>query len=125
VTVGRFTSARNLAARLILKNGEKSTHVRVVDTPGAQAWRQGSSAETRTVVDAAWFEFDQDRINGDLIRTGDREVFIPATALGTVVPDQTTDYMVRVDGSRWQVISVGTIQPNEDLVLHILQVRQT
>ena len=125
MTVGRFTSARALAERLILKNGEKSTHVRVVDTAGAQAWRQSGSSETSTVVDAAWFEFDQDRINEDLIRTGDREVFVPATALGTVVPNPTSDYFVRVDGSRWQVISVRTIQPNEDLVLHVIQVRQT
>ena len=125
MTVGRFTSARALSARLILKNGEKSTHVRVVDAAGAQPWRRSASPDTSTVVDAAWFEFEQDRINDDLIRTGDREVFIPATALGTVVPDQTTDYMIRVDLSRWQVISVRTVQPNEDLVLHILQVRQT
>ena len=125
MTVGRFDSARALAARLILKNGEKSTLVRVEDTPGVQPWRQSGSDDTSTVVDAAWFLFDQDRINDDLIRTGDREVFIPATALGTVVPDQTTDYVVRVDGSRWQVIGVRTIQPNEDLILHVLQVRQT
>ncbi len=125
MTVGRFSSARALAARLILKNGEKSTLVRVEDTAGVQPWRQSGSDDTSFVVDAAWFLFDQERINEDLIRTGDREVFIPATALGTVVPDQTTDYVVRVDGSRWQVIGVRTIQPNEDLILHVLQVRQT
>lgn len=125
MTVGRFTSARNLAARLILKNGEKSTHVRVSKTKSlTQPWRHSGVSEERTTVDAAWFEFDTDRIDEDLVRTGDREVLVPATAL-PVVPDSTTDYMERIDGTRWQVISNRTIQPNEDLILHTMQVRQT
>jgi hypothetical protein len=78
-----------------------------------------------TVVNAAWFEFDQSRVDGDLIRGGDREVFIPAVDLEPVVPSPTTDVMVRVDGSRWQIMGpVRTIQPNEELILFQIQARQ-
>lgn len=125
MAVGRFTSAQALAVRLIAKNGEQSTHVRVVETAsGSQPWRETASSETRTTVDAAWFEFDLERLNTDLIQVGDREVYVPATELGSVVPDATTDYMERIDGTRWQVIRNRTIQPNEDLILHVMQVRR-
>lgn len=130
MAVGRFTNARSLAARLIAKNGERSTHVRVIDAPTAgKPWRSSGSTKTETVVNAAWFEYDQRRIDGDLIRSGDREVYIPATdfesaGLSPASPNPTTDVMVRIDGSRWQIIGpVRTIQPNEEQIMFQVQAR--
>ena len=125
MAVGRFNSARSLASRLITKNGERSTHVRVSDSPtGGKPWRSSGSAQASTTINAAWFEYDQFRIDGDLIRSGDREVFVPAVDLDPLVPDPTTDVIVRVDGSRWQILGpVRTIQPNEDLIMFQIQVR--
>lgn len=126
MALGRFTSARALASRLITRSGERSTHVRVTDSPvGGKPWRSAGATKVETVVNAAWFEFDQSRVDGDLIRGGDREVFIPAVDLEPVVPSPTTDVMVRVDGSRWQIMGpVRTIQPNEELILFQIQARQ-
>lgn len=126
MAIGRFTSARALAKRLIAKNGERSTHVRVTDSPTpGKPWRSLGSTRVKTVVDAAWFEFDRGRVDGDLIRSGDREVFVPATDLEPVIPDPTTDVMVRRDGTRWQIVGpVRTIQPNEELILFQIQARQ-
>ena len=125
MAVGRFTSARSLASRLITRNGEKSTHVRVADSPtGGKPWRSAGSTKTSTTVNAAWFEYDQNRIDGDLIRSGDRQVFIPAVDLEPVIPDPTTDVIVRLDGQRWQIIGpVRTTQPNEELIMFEIQVR--
>lgn len=126
MAVGRFNSARSLASRLISKSGERSTHVRVTDSPTpGKPWRSSGATRVETVVDAAWFEFESRRVDGDLIRAGDREVFVPATDLDPVIPDPTTDVMVRRDGTRWQIVGpVRTIQPNEELILFQIQARQ-
>lgn len=125
MAVGRFARAQSLAGRLIAKNGERSTLVRVTDgTPPVltKPWEPGAPTTTSYTVDAVWTEVSLRRVDGTLIKAGDEQVLIPAKGLA-VVPSPTTDLMVRINGSRWQIVKVDTIQPNEDLILHSLVCR--
>jgi len=125
VTVGRFARAQATAKRLIAKYGERSTHVRVTDAAppdSTKPWLPGTPTTTSTIVDAVWLDWDRGRVDGTVIREGDRKVLIPATELSSA-PDPTKDLMVRIDGSRWQVTLVNVLQPNEDSILYELNCR--
>lgn len=125
--MARFDNAIALAERLIKKNGEQSTLRRKVDgTPPdpTKPWKPGTPGFLDFPVSAVWLDFDARRIDGQLIKEGDQEVLIPASELGTALPDASTDHLVRVSGQEWEVIRVETLQPNEQLILHTLQVRK-
>lgn len=125
--MARFDRSIALAERLIKKNGEQSTLRRKVDgapVDPAKPWKPGTPTFTDFTVSSLWLDFDARRIDGQLIKEGDQQVFMPASELGTILPDASTDHVVRVSGQKWEVIRVETLQPNEQLIMHVLQVRK-
>ena len=126
MAVGRFASSQALATRLILKNGEKVSFVRVTDAVDPlQTNRVTGKSTSTTTVDAVFFDITLARIEGQLGKTRTATIWIPAEGLGTTGPDPTTDHVIRVDGSRWKFTGPGeTIQPNEDLIVHQLSARE-
>jgi len=126
MTVGRFSSAQALALRLIAKNGEKSSLVRVADgapADAAQPWKPGTPTKTTATVDAAWFDHDITRAFETLMKAGDQVALLPATSLSSD-PDPTKDLLVRVDLSRWTIVKVQPLAPNEDKILYTVLCRR-
>ena len=74
-------------------------------------------------MSAVWLDYDLSRIDGQTIKRGDQEVFIPGSDLPSA-PDASTDVLLRASGEQWSIVSVDTLSPNGQLVLFTLQARQ-
>ena len=128
--MARFDSAIALADRLIKKNGETSTlrrHVPGTPPDAAKPWIKGASTFTEFSVSAVWLEDDarfavgfRSRVEGALIKEGDRIVLIAAKGL-TITPDPATDHIVRDDGERWTISHTERLRPNNQTILFELR----
>ena len=117
-----FASLAALAVRLISKNGRDVTLVQSSQTPDnpAQPWRGTDGNDTETVVRAAITNYDEEQVDGDLIRRGDRQAWVAADS-GVAIEDY--DYLV--DGTvRWKIIDVNVIKPATVTVAYGLQLRR-
>lgn len=126
MAIGRFTRQIKLAKRLIEKNGEQSVLRRKADgTPPdpTKPWEPGTPTFTDFTVSAVWLDYAIGRIDGALVKVGDQRVLIPAADL-TIVPDPTTDQLIRVSGDQWEIIRVEPLQPNEERIFYAVQARQ-
>lgn len=123
--MARFDSQIKLAKRLIARNGETSTLRR--QTPGtpadpAKPWKPGAPSFADFKVSAVWLSFEVERVDGDLVQSGDQQVFIAASDLA-VAPDPTTDHLVRANGEKWTIVRSDQLVPNGQEILHVLQAR--
>lgn len=125
--MARFDNAVALALRLITKNGEVSTLRRKVDgaLPDAtKPWEPGTPTFTSFVSRCVWLDFKVDRIDGELVKVGDQQVFFPASTMA-VDPDPATDHVVRADGERWTIVGpVQVLKPNGQRILVQCHVRK-
>lgn len=124
--MAQFDNQIATAKRLIDKYGETSVHRRTVDGSPAdpsQPWNPGTPVSTDTSVSAVWLNYDQQRVDGQTIKTGDQEVLIPGSDLDAA-PDASTDVLIRASGEQWSIVSVEPLSPNGQLILYTVQVRQ-
>jgi len=125
MAVGRFSNQQATALRLIARNGEQaSLQVRVDGAPAdaAKPWEPAVPTVTSQTVDAVFLELAEKRIDNTLVQRGDMEVLVAWSGL-TVFPDANASQIVRVDGSIWEIVKVEPLQPNEDIILYSLIVR--
>ncbi len=124
--MAEFDNALTFSLRLITKKGETSTLRRKVDgTPvdAAKPWEPGTPTFDDTSVKAVWLNYDVNRVDGQLIQSQDQSVTVAAKDL-TVVPDPSTDVIVRADGQRWTIVDVRPLNPNGQTIIYELQVRK-
>lgn len=124
--MAQFDTAIATAKRLIEKFGETSTHRRHEDGSPPdpnQPWNPGTETEVDTPVSAVWLNYDQKRVDGQLIKIGDQEVLIPGSDL-SAAPDPETDLMLRASGEQWSIQSVDVLSPNGQRILYTLHCRQ-
>jgi hypothetical protein len=125
MAIGHFSEEIEIAQELIEENGEKSTIRRKTDAaPGdaTKPWRPAEPTFADTVVDAVWFQYDVSRVDGALIKSGDQEMWVVGDI--AIVPNPTTDHVIRVGGDKWEIVRVFPLQPNEDTVIYRVQVRK-
>jgi len=122
--MARFDTQIVTAKRLIDKNGETSTFRRTTLTASGDPWDVDTPTVTNTPVSAVWLDFDEQRIDGELIRIGDQEVLIPASDLPSINPNSNTDVLIRENGEQWAIVRTQTLAPNEQVILHQVQVRR-
>jgi hypothetical protein len=128
-----YANFRSLADRLISENGRSVTIVRRDQanfTNPAEPWGSSTEADTiSTVVTGVFLEYEKEDVDGDLVRRGDKRVFIAASD----VEDETTgtqnvkveDYDHVLDGTtRWKIISAKLIEPGPLRIMYDVQVRQ-
>ena len=118
-----YTSAINLANRLIVKKGETSTIVRSTDgTPpdSTKPWTPGTPMTASHSTPAAWLGSFSFRGEG-LAAEGREFVMIPAKNL-TITPDATTDQLIRASGEVWQIIEVRKLDVNGEVIFYELEV---
>lgn len=122
--MAQYDNAIALARRLLAKFGETSTVRR--QAPGtppdaSKPWEAGTATFTEYEVSAAWLFPEVERFDGSLVEAGDQIVYVEPFA---VTPSPSTDHVVRVSGERWTILSVRTLNPNGQVVLHTLHVRR-
>jgi hypothetical protein len=123
--VARFDSAIALADRLITRNGETATIRRPVDgTPpdADKPWEPGVSTNDDHETAAVFLDHETARSLGVLLKAGQQAVLVPASDLGTFVPDPSTDILLRASGTKWTIVKVTTLSPNGQLIMHTLTV---
>lgn len=105
-----YVRSRLTADNLIDKFGQSVTLRR----------REGSGAPLNFPTIAAVVEFAQNitHFHGELIKAGDRLVYISDGPLGGVTPDPTTDLLVLENGDVMTMVVVKTLQPAGIAVYH-------
>jgi hypothetical protein len=124
--VGYYDDEIATALELIAEFGETSTLRRTEpgDPPDTdQPWRTGAPTPADHSVSAVWLDWEVDRIDGELIKAGDQRVFVAASGM-TVTPSPTVDRILRASGEEWTIVTVRTLNPNGETILHELQVRK-
>ena len=109
------------ATRLLTRFGGPLQLVRVLPgayDPATDTLSGGS--ETSHTVTGAKFDYEQDDIDGTVIRKGDQRAYIAPTA---AVTPQTGDVLT-IDGEQWNVVASRPLKPASVIVLHDVQVRR-
>lgn len=122
--MARFDSAIALAKKLILKNGEAAILRRTTSTTPpdpTKPWKPGVGTSDFP-VSAVWLSAERSLVDGALIEAGSQVVLIPASDLGSTVPDASTDRILRASGQSWKIKEVKTLSPNGQLILHECEV---
>jgi hypothetical protein len=114
-----YTSAINLASRLIIKKGRTVTLRRFDETPGAQPWDPPTVVNDDHSIKAVFLgKMKQDR-DGTLIQSDEELVLVAAKDL-TIVP--TTDDVI-VDGSTiLKIATADDLKPGDENVMYTLGV---
>lgn len=125
--MARFDKAIALAERLIAKNGQDVT-LRGF-TAGAppdpnKPWEPGTNTPGDQTIKAVFIGYEQKYIDGETVRTGDQQVFMPAN------DNEGDPAFVEIEGlvlrgaEVWKIISAKPLNPNGQLIMFELQVRQ-
>lgn len=120
-----YDDMRALAKRLLSEKGETSFLVR--RTPGtppisSKPWEPGAPGTAQTGVSAAYFERSILR-RDTLVKNGESFVILAASDL-SVVPDPSTDELVRASGARYAIVEVHPLDPGGQAVIFELKVQK-
>ena len=119
-----YTSARNLAVRLIQKKGQPAVIRRYADPPPSdpdKPWRVDPATETTYDTVAVLLDFRPDQVEGYAFQRGDKLCYIPARDLPIVLLD--TD-IITVAGEDWAIVQPSRIYPGNEDVLYQVYVRR-
>lgn len=116
-----YTRPAATALRLLEKYGQHMTLT--TRTTGTYVPATGTSAVTEAgqTVTGAVFDYPAHKIDGTLIRVGDKQVIVAASGL-TVTPAPGMS-VTDVDGNVFEVITAEALNPAGTAVIHTLQVR--
>lgn len=121
--MARFDSAIALVKRLIEKNGETATIRRPVDgspPDASKPWEPGAATASDQTPSMVFLDQKAARDVGVLIKDREQAAFVPASDLGSFVPDASTDIVIRASGEKWSIVRVDTLSPNGQLIMHTL-----
>ena len=127
-----YVSLRNLAERLIEKNGRTLTLVRLDQgnpADPAKPWRESTDADEITFpVLGVFIEFEKEDFDGTLVRRGDKRVLVADQSVvdaSTASNLKIEDYDFIQDVSvRWKIMNVEAIEPGDLRIYYDLHVRQ-
>ena len=127
-----YTRMRATAERLIEANGRTMTFTKLGSTPAnpAEPWREDTGADdveiTALVLET---EFENEDIDGQLVRRGDKKMLVAASSIETNAPSgaDTTlaDYDELLDeGAPWKIMAVLPTRPGEPRIMYEVHVRK-
>ncbi len=123
--MGRYDAAIDTALRLLTANGEPSTLVRTLggepENPG-EPWKPGTAVVTNYPVHTAWLTESILR-RETIVKEGEVVAILAAKDLAAVVPDPSTDSLVRADGRRYAVVSVVPLDVNGQRIIFEVRAR--
>jgi hypothetical protein len=121
--MARFDSAIALAKRLITKNGQVVTLRNFIQVAGGPdtPWKPGGATPVDQKIETVFLDYEQKYIDGELIRSGDQKVYMPAQGL-TSAPER--DGQVLRGNEVWKIITIKPLSPNGQQIMYEIQVRQ-
>lgn len=134
--MARFDSAIKLALRLITKNGRPCTlrHILPPDTEQDQPWRETGAAPQSDELNVPMvfldysvkfletaFRSQGQEQGGSTILAGDKRALVAAASLAS--PPKLKDLIIH-PGAVWAIQDIKVLQPNDQVILYDLQVRQ-
>lgn len=124
-----YTSAIDLAARLIIKKGrEVIFRHRETDTASVdedRPWDKPAPLEGDQKLKMVFLDYDQKVIDGTKIKSKDKQVLM--FAKGVRFTPTTKDFLIDLpkDGGKfWKILDVEILSPGEEAVMFTLQVRR-
>jgi len=131
--VTEYTSAIDLAARLIIKKGREVYFRHMLSEPKSgepsgpddEPWEKGHAGHHDQKLKMVFLDYEQKEIDGTNIKSGDKQVLM--FAKGVKYIPNTSDKLVELPkhgGKSWNIIDVESLQPGEEVVMHTLQVRR-
>lgn len=125
--MARFDSAIALAKRLIALNGQDVT-LRAFASAAApdvtKPWRPGAVTAADKTVRAVFLDYDQEYVDGEMIRRGDQRALLASTDTSSAAITPSVDGHVLRGAEVWRIVQVSPLAPNEQTVMFELQVRQ-
>lgn len=117
-----YVKLRATAQRLIQKNGRTITYRQkggtLVDV--TKPWL-GTTGDTTLTPKAAFIDYEQSDVRGQLVQAGDKQVLIAADDLPGITPGNQDSIE---DGSiRWGIVSVNAIDPSDAPIVYEFHVR--
>jgi hypothetical protein len=127
-----YTRMRATAERLIGENGRTMTFTKLGSTPvdPAEPWREDTGADDTAIpVIVLETEFENEDIDGQLVRRGDKKMLVAASALETAAPSgadtDLEDYDQLLDGTtEWKIERVIPTRPGDPRVIYEVHVRK-
>ncbi len=118
-----YEKMAGVAEKLITKFGADVQVVKRGRTPADvdKPWRGTVKSQDITeTVKGAITGFDDDAVDGDIIRRGDLDGWIEAVPGRDIT---TFDFLVSSEGTRYKILGVRTIKPATTVVAYRLQLR--
>lgn len=125
-----YSSAINLAARLIIKKGREVVFSHRETTPAAQKnpdrpQDKEAPLEGCKTLRMVFLDYEQKFVNGTDIIAGDKQVYMFAKGVNWRPTKKDKIYETPKNGGEmWNIMGVETVRPGEEDVLYILQVRR-
>ena len=122
--MARFDRAIALAKRLISKNGEIVTLRTYAqgDSESDSPWKRAENIPDDQPIEAVFLDYERTYIDGQAIKQGDQMVLMPSEGL-TEAPVEDS-IVIRGEDQNWKVVSVKPLNPNGQVIMYELQVRQ-
>lgn len=124
--MGEYDSSVALAQRLLTQKGMSVTVV----TPSAavpnadQPWAPSAAVMAEQTTVGAFFNYKQSLINGETIRTGDQQVYMPAADDSGQPLTPEVGGQIKRGTEVWNIVNVSPLKPADAVVLFEAQVRQ-
>jgi hypothetical protein len=122
--VGKYDAAIETAHRLIESSGELSSLIRTVGGEPVdpnKPWIRSAPVETTYQVHTVWIT--ESILRRESTLTGGDVYTILAAKDLAVVPDPTTDHIVRADGRRYAIVSVDPLDINGQKIIFEIKAR--
>jgi hypothetical protein len=115
-----YTKAQATAKRLIKRFGREVTLV--ITAGSGDAWNPVQSGDTQTLV-AAVFDYKNSKIDGTLIKTGDKRLLI-STEGATIAPDLQHKIAIEDIEDEHSIVDLKPLSPGGTVVYWEAQVRK-
>lgn len=123
-----YTSAIDLAARLIIKKGREAVFRSV--KPGTVAdpdrpWDQTPAPPDNQTLRMVFLDYEQKQVDGNDVKSGDKQVLMFAKGVRNLpkIGDKIIE-LPKHGGATWNIMMVDSLKPGEEVVMHTLQVRR-
>lgn len=124
--MARFDKLIATAERLIAKNGELVTlrnYTAAAPPDPSMPWKPGgNSPNDQPDVAAVFLDYNQKWVDGTVIQQGDRRVLMPGADVSE--PSRLSGQIIRGSGETWNIENVKPLDPNGQIIIYDIQVRQ-
>lgn len=127
--MSEYTSAIDLAARLIIKKGREAIFQHFV--PGTKPdpdkpWETTPRPPVEQTLKMVFLDYEQKDIDGSKIKSGDKQVLMFAKGVlnDPVANADKIKELQKHGGATWAIVKSEPLKPGDETVMYTLQVRR-